>query len=133
MGSSLLPIKGRAMDGTEGVLRFSSDEPRVWVQSGPELADVPDAYAVYVVGTHMEPIYAEGTLLCVNPHVAGKIGKNVVLRVSTDGIEELGYICRLLSFDDKVVTAERHNPPEKLTFLSEHVLEIHQIIWARQD
>src|SRR5262249_44100415 len=63
-----IPVYGHALGGKDGGFILSGNRVSE-VLAPPNLAHVPDAYAVYVVGESMEPRYFAGETVFVNPRL----------------------------------------------------------------
>ncbi len=128
-----LPILGRPMAGKEGAMNFSSNEPIDHTDAPAAIADVPDAYAVYVTGDSMEPVYSPGTVLCVHPYLPPKRGDDVVIQLSRDdGSTIEGYVKRFISMDDKVLKLRQFNPDTTLRYPRAQVIAVHTVVWVKK-
>jgi phage repressor protein C with HTH and peptisase S24 domain len=76
--SPLIPVRGAARGGARQEM-FLSDGAIDHVQRPYYLAHTKDAYAIYVVGDSMVPMYRPGQLLFINPHKAPAPGNGVVI------------------------------------------------------
>lgn len=127
-GFSRLPIRGKGMGGSDGVLIFS-DQNFGDVLAPPALADIPDAYAVYVVGDSMLERYQHGEVVYVHPYVPVRKNDDCVIQISSgEGQPPIGYIKRFISFDDKHLRVLQLNPRKTMTFQKEKVIAVHRII-----
>lgn len=127
-GFARIPIRGQGMGGSEGVLIFS-DQNFGDVLAPPALADIPDAYAVYVVGDSMLERFQHGEVVYVHPYVPVRKNDDCVIQISTgDGQPPIGYIKRFVSYDDKTLRVRQLNPPKVLTFPREKVISLHRIV-----
>jgi phage repressor protein C with HTH and peptisase S24 domain len=127
-GFGRIPIRGKGMGGSEGVLIFS-DQNFGDILAPPALADIPDAYAVYVVGDSMLERFQHGEVVYVHPYVPVRKNDDCVIQISTgDGQPPIGYIKRFVSFDDKTLKVRQLNPPKVLTFPREKVISVHRIV-----
>lgn len=127
-GFARIPIRGQGMGGTEGVLIFS-DQNFGDVLAPPALANIPDAYAVYVVGDSMLERYQHGEVVYVHPYVPVRENDDCVIQVSTgEGQPPIGYIKRFMSFDDKRLRVRQLNPPKVMTFPKDKVISVHRIV-----
>jgi transcriptional regulator with XRE-family HTH domain len=126
-----LPIRGRIMAGREGVLSFSGDDVVGTIEAPPRLADVPDAYAVYVTGHSMEPVYRPGFVLCVHPHQPPNRDDDVVVQISTDGGASVeGFVKRFVSMDERFLIVAQFNPAKKIKFHRKNVWAVHRVLWS---
>ncbi|MBV8060985.1 MAG: helix-turn-helix transcriptional regulator, partial [Alphaproteobacteria bacterium] len=74
----LIPVRGAARGGDRQEM-FLADGPIDHVPRPYYLAHVRDAYAIYVVGTSMVPMYRPRQLLFVNPYKPPAPGNGVVI------------------------------------------------------
>lgn len=118
-----LPVVGRARAGYEG---FFFDQGRVNERVGrpPILSGVVNAFAVYAVGTSMEPRYYEGELLYVNPNKPPAKGDFVVVECNDGG----GWIKRLVRLTPTEVVLEQLNPPETRTLPRDDIKNIYRVV-----
>jgi phage repressor protein C with HTH and peptisase S24 domain len=127
-----LPIRGRSVDAREGRLSFSDDDIVGMADAPADIADVPGAYAVYVTGDSMMPVYRAGFVLLVNPYLPPNPQDDVVIQVrAADGSIE-GYVKRLISIDDKYVTASQFNPSRLRKFPRDKVVAIHTVVYGKR-
>lgn len=75
---NLIPVRGAARGGDRQEM-FLSDGPIDQVPRPYYLAHVRDAYAIYVVGQSMVPMYRPRQLLFVNPYKPPSPGNGVVI------------------------------------------------------
>lgn len=127
-GFARIPVRGLGMGGSDGVLVFS-DQNLGDVYAPPSLADVPDAYAVYVVGDSMLERYQHGEVVFVHPYMPVRKNDDCVIQISSDeGAPPLGYIKRFMSLDEKHLKVAQLNPRKLLTFPRSRVLAVHRIM-----
>ena len=95
------------------------------------LAEVPTAYAVYMVGESMEPRYFAGEILCVNPNKPVSRGDWVVVHILADreGGDDQYFVKRFVKRDANSLVLEELSPKQKqLAFPSERVVTVHRIV-----
>jgi phage repressor protein C with HTH and peptisase S24 domain len=127
-GFARIPIRGQGMGGGEGVLIFS-DQNLGDVLAPPSLADVPDAYAVYVIGDSMLERYQHGEVVYVHPYLPVRKGDDCVVQLKeSDEGQIVGMIKRFVSLDDKTLKVRQLNPEKILTFPRSRVVAIHRIM-----
>ena len=73
-----LPVLGAARGGSAKMV-FTLETPIDWVLRPPPLANVPDAFAVFMVGDSMSPAYEAGDILYIHPAMAIKPGRTILL------------------------------------------------------
>lgn len=128
-----IPIRGRSMAGKEGALIFSSGDVVGRVDAPSDISVVPDAYAVYVTGDSMTPVYRPGHILIVNPYMPPNPHDDVVIQVTKDnGATIEGYVKRFLSMDEKHVKVCQFNPEQTLRFPRDQVVAIHTVIYGKR-
>jgi phage repressor protein C with HTH and peptisase S24 domain len=129
---TMIPVWGLAVGGNDG--RFILNGQKVAEVFAPaELEHVPDAYAVYVFGTSMEPRYAEGEGVWVHPHRPVRAGNYVVVHIKGDsGEPDLGYVKKFVRRSAKELVVEQLNPPKGedrlMRFPGDRVVAVHRII-----
>jgi phage repressor protein C with HTH and peptisase S24 domain len=136
-----IPIFGQAVAGDDG--RFVLNGQRVVdILCPPQLANVPDAYGVFVHGDSMEPRYEPGEAVFVNPHVPVRKGNYVVVQVAGDfeGDDASGYVKRFVSMNSRELVLEQFKPREELPegapeserftmrFPRDRVVAVHKIV-----
>jgi len=100
----------------------------------PGLENVPDAYAVRVYGTSMEPRYKAGETVWLNPQLPVRAGDDVVVQLKPehDGDEMASYIKEFRSRSSKVLKLWQHNPeegePKELVFDNDDVFSVHKVV-----
>lgn len=131
--SKKVPLFGQTEAGPNG--RFVMNGMKVAdVFCPPGLEDVPDAYAVRVYGTSMEPRYRAGETVWLNPRLPVRAGDDVVvqLKAKYDGDEMASYIKEFRSRSSRVLRLWQHNPeegePKELEFDSDDVFSIHKVV-----
>ena len=128
-GFARIPIRGQDMDGKDGALIFNTDQNLGEIVAPPILADVPDAYAVYVIGDTMLERYRHGEVVYVHPYLPVRENDDCVIQISTgEGQKPIGYIKRFVSMDDKRVKLLQLNPRKTLTFAKNRVVALHRIV-----
>lgn len=128
-GFARIPIRGQGMGGKDGALIFHSDQNLGDTEAPPKLADVPDAYAVYVIGDSMLERYRHGEVVYVHPYMPVRKDDDCVVQIRVrDGDAPLGYIKRFVSIDDKKLRLLQLNPRKILTFPRNQVMSVHRIV-----
>ncbi|MET4184934.1 phage repressor protein C with HTH and peptisase S24 domain [Bradyrhizobium sp. JR7.2] len=123
-----IPIRGLGMGGREGYL-ILGDQYLGDVLAPPALADVPDAYAVYVIGDSMLERYRHGEIVYVHPYAPVRKDDDCVVQIITgDGEPPHGFVKRFVSMDDKQLRVQQLHPKKILTFPRGRVLAVHRII-----
>ena len=91
-----------------------------------------NAYAVFVVGTSMEPRFNTGEILYVDPSAPVRRGPDVVVQINDDG-ELRAVVKQFKNADDKLVRVEQLNPRKEITFDKNTVTALHAVqgSWIR--
>jgi phage repressor protein C with HTH and peptisase S24 domain len=132
-GAALIPVYGQALGGKDGGFSLNGNQVSE-VLAPPNLAHVPDAYAVYVVGESMEPRYFAGETVFVNPRLPISRGAFVVAQIAKDS--EGGpqaYVKRFVSQDERRLRLEQFNPRRRLEFPVSAVVAIHRIVMSGEN
>ncbi|MGH6967774.1 MAG: XRE family transcriptional regulator [Stellaceae bacterium] len=75
-GDRDLPVFGR---GTGDMIVIDRERPIDFTFRPPQLYDVEDAFAVYIIDDTMEPRYRIGQIVLVNPHLPIRVGDAAVI------------------------------------------------------
>jgi phage repressor protein C with HTH and peptisase S24 domain len=128
-----IPMMGQSEAGPNG--RFIMNGAIVAdVFCPPGLENVPDAYAVRVYGTSMEPRYKAGETVWLNPQLPVRAGDDVVvqLKPEVDGDEMASYIKEFRSRSSKTLKLWQHNPEDgeskELVFDNDTVFSVHKVV-----
>ncbi|SRR5579871_808350 len=132
-GTAWIPVYGHAMGGRDGEFILAGNQVSE-VLAPPNLSDVPDAYAVYVVGDSMEPRYFAGETVFVNPRLPISRGAFVVAQISRSQ-EDIprAYLKRFVSQDAKRLRLEQYNPKKTFEFPMSAVVSIHRIVMSGEN
>jgi len=128
-GFSRVPLRGQGMGGRDGALIFD-DTNMGDILAPPKLHGVPGAYAVYVVGTSMDPRFRDGEVVYVHPYQRVVKGDDCVIQVEGANGERLGWIKEFVSRDDKSLKVVQHSPRKTMTFPDKSIVSIHKIIMS---
>ncbi|MBI4921886.1 MAG: XRE family transcriptional regulator [Devosia nanyangense] len=112
----------------EGFHLFSG-EPIDRVRRPPALANVPDAYAIYVSGDSMYPMHPPGELRFVHPHRPAAAGDTVI--VSTRHWETdpgQGYIKLYRRRKGDMIVLEQLNPGATIEIPVKYVVSVHRVL-----
>lgn len=100
----------------------------------PALEGVPGAYAIYAVGTSMEPRYHEGELLYVHPQRPPGVGDYVVVQLhpAAEGEPDRAMVKRLVRpwrpGSTSPLVLEQYSPAETFKVPAEQVKALHKIL-----
>ena len=127
-----IPIYGQAIGGKDDEFILTGNQVTE-VVAPANLSNVPDAYAVYVVGDSMEPRYFAGETVFVNPRQPISKGAFVVAQISGPESEApRAYVKRFVSQDSKRLRLEQYNPKKILEFPTAKVLSVHRIVMSSE-
>lgn len=132
-GRGALPILGLARGGIEG--RFLFNGQVVDYRPMPsELANVPDAYGVYVDGESMKPRWKPGELLLIHPHLPPRREDDVLVQVFPDDehAPPEGYVKEFRAWTPKKLILWQWNPPEEFEIDRPLVKSVHVIVGSRR-
>lgn len=123
-----VPAYGQAAGGRDGQFILNGNKVAD-ILAPASLAGVRDAYAVYVVGTSMEPRYHPGEAVFVNPRLPVRRGDYVVTQIAgEEGAAPEAYVKRFLSKEARFLKLEQLHPRKILQFPSGKVVSVHRII-----
>lgn len=130
-GLPTIPVYGQAMGGQDG--RFVLNGNRIAdVLAPPVLQQVPDAYAVYIVGDSMEPRYFAGETAYVHPRLPVRKGDFVVVQFhpedAAEGEHPYAYVKCLVSFDQRRLKLSQLHPPREFELPANRIVSIHKIV-----
>lgn len=122
-----LPVYGTAEAGIEGAMQLDTGAVD-YVRRPPALASVRDAYAVYVVGSSMEPVFEEGAIVLVHPHRPCRIGDYVIVQARGSKGETVAYIKKLKKIEGDRIILTQFNPPGTVTVKRADHIATHKIL-----
>jgi phage repressor protein C with HTH and peptisase S24 domain len=123
-----IPIRSAARGGGEQEM-FLADGPIGYTARPANLGGVRGAYAIYMLGDSMEPRYAQGWLLHVNPFKPPTRGRDVVVYKTGQAV----LIKQFVRWDGDTLVLHQLNPPEDLRVPRDAVLECHLIVGVDQE
>lgn len=130
-----IPLMGQSEAGPNG--RFIMNGQKIAdVFCPPGLENVPDAYAVRVYGTSMEPRYRAGETVWLNPQLPVRAGDDVVvqLKATADGDDMASYIKEFRSRSSKVLRLWQYNPEEgedsEILIDNGEVFSVHVVVYS---
>lgn len=130
LGSRDLPVFGTAAGSlaSNGAFQLTTG-PVDWVRRPPALANVRDAYALYVEGTSMSPKYEPGDLIFVHPGRPARLGDPIVLQVQdNEHAPSRTYIKILSKRTGETVSCNQFNPVATIDFKANTVALIHRVL-----
>lgn len=125
-----IPVYGTAAGSlaSNGAFQMTTD-PVDWVRRPPGLANVRDAYAVYIEGESMSPKFEPGDLVLVHPGRPARIGDAVVIQVKdAEHAEIRTYIKFLGRRTEAHVICRQINPDAEIKFARGTVIAVHRVL-----
>ena len=123
-----IPIRSAARGGGDQEM-FLADGPIGYTARPANLGGVRGAYAIYMVGDSMEPRYAQGWLLHVNPFKPPTRGRDVVVYKTGQAV----LIKQFVRWDGDTLVLHQLNPPEDLRISRDAILECHLVVGVDQE
>lgn len=122
-----LPVYPSSEAGPEGIM--VGYDPIEWIDLPPVLAGVRGAYAMYVVGSSMEPRIHAGDCIYVHPNRPPRKGQLVVcvLRKREDG-EHYAFVKELVSATHDLVVLRQANPAKDIPIPRRDVQALHLVV-----
>lgn len=140
-----IPVSGTALGAS---LQFQSDgrlemveqteishsDPIDFVRRPPALINSKATYALYVVGSSMEPRYQQSELIYVDPRRPPAIGDHVVVQLRDgsghDGEEQVvsALVKKLVRRSSTDLELEQYNPPMTFTVPLSQVKQVHRVV-----
>lgn len=124
----MIPVRSAARGGAEQEM-FLEDGPIDHRPCPVFVANVRDAYAIYVVGESMVPMYRPGQLLYINPHKPPMPGRGVVI-TKTNRSVLIKELVRATSFG--LVLREYQPKTREFTVPHSEVQEAHVVVGAEE-
>ena len=125
-----IPILG----GVDGSHEFGiiTDPVRAFgrIERPPVLREVKDAYAVYIVGSEMEPRYFAGDLVYINPNKPLTANCFAVVRLNHEftGNKPHYTIMQFLEKSIESYVFWQYNPPNKISMAKKDLASVHRIV-----
>lgn len=95
----------------------------------PGLRGARDAYALYVVGSSMEPRYRAGEVVFVHPHRPLRAGDICIVQTTDFEDGDLrGWIKEFVRFTDKGALTRQYNPPAEVEFRRAAIKAMHRVL-----
>ena len=126
-------VLGAGQGGSEGFFPWNGDVVD-YVTRPPHLAGATNAYAVYVVGSSMEPRYYAGELVYIHPGKPVTTGAFVLVQVKpeSEGETPRAFMKRLVRRTATKVTFEQFNPPKELDIKASDIQSMHRIVGSAE-
>ncbi len=124
----MIPVRSAARGGGEQEM-FLEDGPIDHRPAPGFVAHVRDAYAIYVVGDSMTPMYRPGQLLYVNPHKPLVPGRGVVITKLNRAV----LIKELVKTTSTAVTLREYQPKQRdFTIPHREIASAHMVVGAEE-
>ena len=127
--ASRLRVLGMAECGPDGWSMWNGDViDTVPTPSG--LAGAPGAYAVYAVGSSMEPRYYEGELIFIHPGKPVTAGSFVLVQIRPEheGDTPRAMVKRLVKRTASKTVLEQFNPAKKFDIRNDDIVSLHRVV-----
>ncbi len=131
--NDLLEVMGMAEGGPDGWNLWNGDIIER-IHRPDNLLDVPNAYAVYVVGRSMEPRYRHGEKAHIHPGKPVQPGDYVLVqrKPAHDGEPPLAVIKRLVRRTGAKLVLCQLNPEKEIEIPSSEVVSVHRIVGSSE-
>jgi phage repressor protein C with HTH and peptisase S24 domain len=127
-----MKVLGLAECGADGWSLWNG-ETIDFIERPASLANVTNAYAVYVVGTSMEPRYHPGEVAHIHPHKPLIPGGYVLLqRRSKKGEPPAAVLKRLVKRTGAKTVVEQFNPPSIFDISNTDIVSIHRVVGSAE-
>lgn len=104
-----------------------------FIERPASLNDVKNGYAVYVVGTSMEPRYHPGEVVHIHPDKPLIVGGYVLVqRRGKRGGPPTAVIKRLVRRASVKVVLEQFNPPEIFDIKNADIVSVHRVVGSSE-
>lgn len=127
----MLPVLGEAVGGDDGQYTFNG-QVLDYVACPPSLANVPNAYAVWIDGESMYPRYKSGELVYVHPGKPARRGDDVIVQIKPrdEHMPPRGFVKELVGFIGDKLVLKQYNPDIRIEFPRSDVISIHPITFS---
>lgn len=133
-----LPVYGQAAGGMNDDGKFYLNGNKIAeVFCLPSLEHVRDAYAVYMHGESMEPVFRPGDIIFIDPSRPVISGDDVLVQIKGDvGDPPYAYVKRFVERKSGQLVLRQYNPPagadEILTFPLAKVVSVHRVVGSER-
>lgn len=124
----MIPVRSAARGGSEQEM-FLEDGPIDHRPCPGFVAHVRDAYAIYVVGDSMSPMYRPGQLLYINPHKPPTPGRGIVITKSSRAVL-IKELVRVTSYG--LVVREYQPKTREFTVPQSEIQDAHVVVGAEE-
>lgn len=124
-----IPVLGMAECGPDGWSLWNGDVVD-YVPRPPNLAGASQAYAVFVMGTSMEPRYHPGELVYIHPGKPITVGSYVLVQLhpESDGEAPKAVLKRLSRRSGNKIVLEQFSPARSFTLAMADVVSVHRVV-----
>jgi SOS-response transcriptional repressor LexA len=120
-----LPVLGVAVGGETGFFELNGNVVD-YVERPSTLFGAENAYAIYLIGTSMEPKYEEGQTLYVHPDRPARARDYVVVEF----LDGRAMVKRLIKRSTDSITIEQFNPAKRIDIEADQVKAVHKVVAA---
>lgn len=124
----LIPVRGAARGGKQQEM-FLADGPIDHVPRPYYLSHSKDAYAIYVIGNSMAPMYRPRQLLFVSPYKPPSPGNGVVVIQKNNAVMIKEFVRQK---PNGVVLREYHPHTREFTVPQEDIVSLHVVVGATE-
>ena len=126
--SATLPVRGVARGGQDQEM-FLSDGPIDQIPRPYYLTHARDAYAIYVVGDSMTPMYRPRQLLFVNPYKPPSAGGGVVVVKKNNAVLIKEFVRQKTN---EIILREYQPQVREFAISSEDIASLHTVVGATE-
>src|ERR1044071_6723408 len=119
--------------GPDGWAPFNGETVQ-YMPRPANLIGVPDAYAVYIAGSSMEPKYSPGDIAHIHPYKPVTPGCYVLVQRKPHGPGEapLAVIKRLVKRSGDKIILEQTSPAKTITLKADEVISMHRVVGSSE-
>jgi phage repressor protein C with HTH and peptisase S24 domain len=122
-----MPLYGAVAGSSVGFDITDVTEPIDQIDTPSWLSSVPDAYAVFVSGTSMQPRFNPREVIYVHPYRPYRENDYVVVQLTANG--KTHAICKqFIEINETHVVLRQHNPEREIRYTKDEVSAIHLIV-----
>ncbi|MBF0335445.1 MAG: helix-turn-helix transcriptional regulator [Alphaproteobacteria bacterium] len=124
-----LPVHGAAVGGHDGSFEWNG-QVQEYIERPPQLTGVRNAFAVWVTGESMHPMFQPGWVLHVNPNRPLTPGCGVVVQIrpSDDFGHPLCYIKEFVRRTASKLVLRQYNPSIEIEWPLDEVVAAHRVV-----
>lgn len=125
-----VPVLGTAVGGDDAEFEMNG-QIIDYVRRPPGIEHARDVFAIFVVGSSMEPRFEEGEMVYVNPRRVPRIGDYVLVELHGKDDGDVGrcLVKRLVKRSPAGLVLEQFNPPrDDLQYSASEIKAVHRIM-----